>query len=111
MRCKTLDCPRILVVALSATMIVLLAGCEGPRDARVGSFEEVTYVMSSTPAYVEVWGRSPLNDLVFPRQPTIATDQMMADVAQQHCQRYGKNARLSHTRHALGARYSTFNCV
>jgi hypothetical protein len=97
-------------MTLLASIVGLLAGCEGPRDARVGPVEEVTSIESSTPAYVAVFGRAPIPDYVG-RQPAVATDQQLADVAQAHCQRFGRNASLSSTRRGYGWIRMTFFCT
>lgn len=94
----------IALIILGIIAIIALAGCTAPSGPALG-------VISATPASIEVWGNSPIPGGYIGQGPQIATDQEMADLAQQHCQAGGKNAQKESQRADLGVRYVLFHCV
>lgn len=94
-----------------ASVVGLLAGCEGPGASRPGPTETVTWIIESTPAYVRVGSSQPIPDIVLGRQPPYATAQQIADRAQEYCSQHGKNARRNSSRYYWGGLEVTFDCV
>lgn len=83
---------------------VAMGGCAmPPAGSEIG-------IVSATPASVEIFGRSSIPGAIGPQAPT-ATDQEIADLAQKHCQQYGRDARKLSVREVPGARYVLFDCV
>lgn len=70
-------------------------------------------ITASSPAFVTVFGRSkiPGGIVLFGPDIPIASDQEMTDLAQNHCSRFERDARLEATTYMLGARKATYACV
>jgi hypothetical protein len=80
------------------------AGCVAPTP---GSEIEV---LSTTSESIEIWARNQIPNAVGP-QPTWATDEQIAALAQWHCRKNGRDAQKV-SEHAMGgARNVLFRCV
>ena len=85
---------------------ILLIGCAA-REPGIS-------IKSATPVSITIWGKS--QTPIF-SGPLEVSDQMMTDLAERHCSKYGKHARRAMQRYvdnsggAESWREFTYNCI